>query len=292
MSDGPLGASGLPPPLTDTSPAGLAQAIEADSIGTRVLGSDLPSRPHLDVDASWVEGEPMDPYMNTVASARFAPETADRRIAEIMAAYEALPSPFVWWRAPFHTPGDLAARLERAHIYSVGEAPAMAMDLATLGPAPEVEGRFEIRGVTDVEGLDAYMAILNVEPPADGAPPLYPPEKAQRMRDALSPRLAAEPAPLRVLGYLDGRPVATARLSVAGGTAGLYAVATLEEARGHGYGAAVSHACLATGRDLGYRIATLQATEMGYGIYRRLGFVEQFRYTVHVHVPGGARLAG
>ena len=280
----------IAPPLLDTSPEGLLAALEADSIGTRVLGGDLPSSPHLDADAAWVEGSAMDPYVNTVVSARFEPEAADRRIADIVAAYDALPSPFVWWRAPFHTPNDLASRLERAGLYAIGEAAAMAMDLSTLGPAPAVEGRFEIRGVTDIEGLDAYMALLNVEPPADGAPPLYPPEKAQRMRDTLLPRLAAEPAPLRVLGYLDGQPVATARVSLAGGAAGLYAVTTLKEARGHGYGAAVSHACLATGRDLGYRIATLQATDMGHGIYRRLGFVEQFKYTIHIHVPGGARL--
>ena len=51
----------------------------------------------------------------------------------------------------------------------------------------------------------------------------------------------------------------------------------------------MSHACLATGFDLGYRIATLQSSDMGYGVYRRLGFVEQFRYTIHIHLPGGDR---
>jgi GNAT superfamily N-acetyltransferase len=282
----------IAPPLLDTSPAGLRAAIEADSIGTRVLGTELPNEPHLDPDASWAVGPAMDPYANTVASARFDPETADRRIAEIIAAYDALPSPFLWWRAPFHTPGDLGARLERAHAYAIGDSPAMAMDLGTLGSPPEVTGRFEIRGVTDADGIRAYMSVIGAEPPPDGAPPIFPPEKASRMVDLVTPRLADEPAPLRVLGLLDGRPVATARLSLAGGAAGLYSVATVREARGHGYGGAVSHACLATGYDLGYRVATLQSSEMGFGIYRRLGFVEQFKYKLHVHLPGGARFDG
>jgi GNAT superfamily N-acetyltransferase len=279
----------IAPPLLDTSTAGMLAAIEADSIGTRVLGTDLPSEPHLDPDAAWAVGPAMDPYANTVVSAHFDPESADRRIAEIVAAYDALPSPFLWWRTPLHTPADLGARLDRAHVYAIGESPAMAMDLSTLGPAPNVSGRFEIRGVTDADGIRAFMAVIDADPPPDGAPQLYPPEKARRMVEVVAPRLAAEPAPLRVLGLLDGRPVATARLSLAGGAAGLYSVATLAEARGHGYGAAVSHACLATAYDLGYRIATLQSSDMGYGVYRRLGFVEYFTYTIHVHLPGGAR---
>lgn len=276
-------------PLLDTSPEGLRAAIEADSIGTRVVAPDLPHIAHLDADASWVEGLPGDPFSNTVASARFAPEDADARIAEIVAAFDALPSAIIWWRAPFHGPPDLAERLDRAHVYAIDETPAMAMDLAGLGAAPPTDGRFEIRGVTDEEAYRAYLGVLADDPSPEGVPPAFPPEKVEVMAAHVVPWLHLEPAPLRFVGYEDGRPVAVARLSLAGGAAGLYAVATLADARGRGYGAAVSHAAVATGRDLGYRVATLQASDMGYRIYERLGFREQFRYMVHVHIPGGVR---
>ena len=282
----------IAPPLLDVSPEGLRAALEADSIATRLLGTDLPNRPHLDPDASWAVGEALDPFVNTVASARFDADTADRRIAEIVATYDALPSPFVWWRAPFHAPADLGPRLEAAHVFEVGEAPAMTLDLRVLGPAPEPPSGFELRGVTDEETLRAYLAILDADPPPAGAPAMFPPEKVDRIVASVVPRLADEPAPLRVLGLLDGRPVSTSRLSLAGGAAGIYAVATLREARGRGLGAALTYACLATGRDLGYRIATLQSSDMGLRIYQRLGFVEQVRYAVHVHIPGGARFEG
>ena len=287
-SSGPV----IAPPLLDTSPEGLRAALEADSIATRVLGSDLPNEPHLDPDASWAVGDAMDPFVNTVASARFSLETANRRIAEIVGAYDALPAPFIWWRAPFHTPADLGARLEAAHVFAVGEAPAMTLDLRALGPRPEVPPGFELRAVTDEETLRAYLAILDADPPPAGAPQLFPPEKVARIVASVVPRLAHEPAPLRVLGLLDGRPVSTSRLSVAGGAAGIYSVATLAEARGKGIGAAITWDCLATGRDLGYRIATLQSSDMGLRIYQRLGFVEQFRYAIHVHIPGGERFEG
>ena len=288
---GPDGAAWpvLAEPLVDTSPAGLRAAIEADSIGTRVRGLDLPHVEHLDDDASWVVGLPGDPFSNAVASARFAAVDADARIARIVAAFDEQASPFIWWRAPFHRPADLAERLERAHVFPAGDTPAMAMDLARLGAAPATDGRLEIRGVVDEAGLRAFLGVLAADPSPEGVPPAFPPAKVEVMVEYVVRRLHLEPAPLRFVGYRDGRAVAVSRLSLAGGAAGLYAVATLADARGHGYGAAVSHAAIATGRDLGYRVATLQATDMGYRVYQRLGFVEQFQYTVHVHIPGGER---
>jgi len=280
----------IAPPLLDTSLEGLAAAIEADTIGTRVLGPELPVTAHRDADADWVTGAPMDPYTNTVASARFQPETADVRIASIVAAYDALPAPFLWWRAPFHGPSDLGERLERAHVFSIDDhVPAMAMALAYLGPAPDAPDGLEVRGVRDEAGLRDYFGILAAEPPDEGAPPQWPAEKLERVVARLRERVPREPAPLRIVGYLDRRPVATARLSLAGGAAGVYAVATLPAARGRGIGAALTHMVMATGRDLGYRVATLQSSSMGYRIYERLGFRHVFDYALHVHLPGGAR---
>ena len=284
------GAGPLPaPPLTDVSPAGLRAALEADSIGTRVLATDLPAEARLEPDATWSIGDPMDPYRNVVVSARFEAATADRRIAEIVATYDALPSPFLWWRAPFHTPADLGARLERAAVYEVGQAPAMAMDLRDLPATVAAPAGLDIRGVMDEAALRAYLRILAAEPSPGGGPPMFTDEVTERIVARIGPRLATEPVPMRYVGWLDGRPVSTARLSLAGGAAGIYAIATLPEARGRGIGAANTHAPLVAARGLGYRIATLQSSDMGYRIYERLGFVEQFAYSIHVHVPGGAR---
>ncbi|HLX35692.1 MAG TPA: GNAT family N-acetyltransferase [Candidatus Limnocylindrales bacterium] len=279
----------IAPPLEDVSPEGFRAAIEADSIATRVIAGERPHTSHLDPDAAWAVGDPMDLFANTVASANFDPAHADARIAEIVATYDALPSPFVWWRSPFHGPADLGERLERAHVSPVGTGPAMAMDLANLA-APREAADLEIRGVVDEAGYRDYMAVLSAEPVAPGAPPMYTPETIERRIAHVVPELARQPAPMRLVGYVGGQPVATVRLSLAGGSAGIYAVATLVEHRGHGYGGAMTHTALATGRDLGYRIATLQSTELGHRVYLRLGFADIFEYTIHVHLPGGGRL--
>lgn len=93
-------------------------------------------------------------------------------------------------------------------------------------------------------------------------------------RDALEGAAAAE----YYLALLDGEPVASSALTLAAGVAGIFSVATLEGARGRGIGAAVTMAPLLAARDRGYAVGVLQASEMGYSIYARMGFTEQFRY--------------
>ena len=270
------------PPLLDTSPEGLARAIEADTIATRVLSPEVSMEVHAEADATWSRGTIPDPVKNVVASCRFEAATADRRIAGIAAAYAERGVPFLWWRAPFHGPPDLGARLERAGIQDLGSSPAMAMDLADLGDPEALPDGLEIRPVVEVDGLRDYLAVINAEPMPEAAPPEIRALTAAATIAYTGPRLALEPVPLRYVGWGEGRPVATSRLSLAGGAAGLYAVDTLREFRGRGIGRAMTLVALHAGRGAGYRITTLQSSDVGYGIYRRIGFRDVFRYVIHL----------
>jgi ribosomal protein S18 acetylase RimI-like enzyme len=79
------------------------------------------------------------------------------------------------------------------------------------------------------------------------------------------------------IGYQDSRPVACAAACVGEREVGVYMVATLPEARGRGYGAAITAAAIAAAPHLP---AVLQASGLGQPVYRRLGFQEISPYTL------------
>ena len=71
---------------------------------------------------------------------------------------------------------------------------------------------------------------------------------------------------------MDGRPVGSAGLSLAGGVAGVHNVATEPGLRRRGIGAAMTFAAMAVAGELGHRMVLLATTRLGRGVYERLGF--------------------
>lgn len=271
-----------PAPLTDLSDAGLIAAIEADQIHTRVLSPEVPVEIHDNADAMWgIAGYP-DPYRSTLVSARFTADDADRRIAEISTAFAARGTGFLWWAAPFHTPSDLGARLVRGGLRYEGSAPAMAMDLAMLPRDEAPPPGLEIVPVRDIATLGEFIGVLADEMDVPPGEPNPAAGHHAALLAAIPPTLADEPVPLRYLGRMDGRAVATSRIAIAAGVAGLYAVATLPDLRGRGIGRAMTLAALDAGRSIGLRISVLQASDAGLPVYRRLGFRTLFDYEVYM----------
>jgi GNAT superfamily N-acetyltransferase len=79
------------------------------------------------------------------------------------------------------------------------------------------------------------------------------------------------------VGFVDGRPVCTSAAYVGGGLLGVYAVATAPEARGRGYGEALTWAAMGFRPDLP---AALQASPMGKPVYERMGYRAMGEFTV------------
>jgi GNAT superfamily N-acetyltransferase len=74
------------------------------------------------------------------------------------------------------------------------------------------------------------------------------------------------------VGYSDGQPVTSGLGIRTGRTIGVYNIATIEPARRRGFGAAMTRRIVADGAAGGCDVAILQATDMGYPVYERLGF--------------------
>jgi ribosomal protein S18 acetylase RimI-like enzyme len=74
------------------------------------------------------------------------------------------------------------------------------------------------------------------------------------------------------IGEVDSRPVTTCCGVTVDECVAIFSVATAPDARRRGYGAAVTARAIADGFAAGARWAWLSSSELGFGVYRHLGF--------------------
>jgi GNAT superfamily N-acetyltransferase len=277
------------PPRTDLSDAGLTEAIEADQLASRITDAEIPVESHLDADVAWGIAPIADIFRNVVLGARFAEVEADRRVAEVFAGYHAADRGFGWWISPRDRPVDLGARLEQAGMTLEGTAPAMAANLADVPLDEPPPAGLRIEPVTDAAGYADFLTIVEADwlEWTGGVPTPIQQETLDFVRREIPRQFPDEPVPLRWVGRVDGRPVATSRGARGGGAAGLYAILTQPAHRGHGFGRAMTIAALRAAAGIGSRIGVLQSSDLGYSVYQRLGFRQLFSYDIYVH-PGSA----
>ncbi|HEX2755182.1 MAG TPA: GNAT family N-acetyltransferase [Candidatus Limnocylindrales bacterium] len=221
--------------------------------------------------------------VNAVVEARFGTgDAVDRGIDRTIALFDG--RPFLWWVGEDDTPSDLSDRLDRRGVIFLDEIPGMAMDLADLAePVDSRPSGLEIEPVLDAAAMEAFHSVL-----VQGFSEDFVDPSVNAAIGASSVRAAIEMSyrepnglPTRWIGRVDGRPVTTTRLHTAAGVAGIYAVVTAEGARRRGYGEAITRRVLRVARDGGLRIAVLQASPAGRGVYERIGFREQCRLRLH-----------
>jgi GNAT superfamily N-acetyltransferase len=279
----------VPTPRLDVSEAGLIAAIEADQIAARITSPEIAVEAHFDPDVSWAVAPTADTFRNVVLSARFTADDADRRISELRARYLEVGTGFVWWVAPSDRPPGLGSRLVAAGLTLEGMAPAMAADLEDVPLDEPPPPALEIVPVTDLATLREFLSVIEADwlEYGGGQPTAVQRRTLDAWLNEIPPRLASEPVPLRWIGRLDGQVVATSRIAIGAGVAGLYAISTLPAHRGRGFGRAMTIAALRAARSIGIRIGVLQSSDLGYGVYKRLGFRELFTYEVYVHSGPG-----
>jgi ribosomal protein S18 acetylase RimI-like enzyme len=98
-------------------------------------------------------------------------------------------------------------------------------------------------------------------------------------RTILAPHIAA------FVAHLDGAPASCAMTLVSHGVAGVFYVATVENARRRGLGDALTRMAARAGFALGARAAWLGASDMGAGLYRRIGFSDLGTSVVEYESP-------
>lgn len=204
---------------------------------------------------------------NCVHLAQFTPENVHMKIDETVEYFKSRKLPMQWSIGPSTRPIDLGEHLQAKGFTKVsGDTPGMAVELESMNEDfPEPSG-FTIKPVKDVETLKDWMQA--------GTEGFGLKQSSSELLFDIESKLGfGEHLPRRsYVGYLNGKPVANSLLLMTSGVAGLFAVSTIPDARRRGIGTLISLAPLKEARERGYRIGVVHSSEMGYGVYRRLGF--------------------
>ncbi len=253
--------------LTNASDVQLAESVEANlfALFHAVLalpGSEMVEGDQLSYHHTFLPGS----MFNAIWRSRLTPDQFDGAIDEALTWFKARSAPMLAWWFSQNTP-DLFARLE-AHGFKFDyAAPGMAIEIDTI--SLHMPDGFTIVEAHDEKTLEDWVAALY-----SAYEEYQMPMRAARVWEEATLALGANTPWRLYVGYWQGKPVATNMIFNGGGVSGLFCVGTIPEARGKGFGAAITLKPLLDAQAEGYRYGVLFAAEMAIPMYRKVGFRE------------------
>jgi hypothetical protein len=208
---------------------------------------------------------PLLPFLNgaTVLRPPADPEAALARAASFYA--QAGQS---WALITSDATSDVMEPVARAAGRTPRESPGMV--LSPIGAPPSVPPGLLIEAVRDVGGLHRYNDTMTAGFGGEWA-------RAAILDTGV---LLGVPELTHYVGLLDGEPVATAMRFSSHRIAGVFNVSTVPEARRRGIGEAITWRAAVDGLAEGCIASALQASEMGFPIYQRMGYCQVLTYKV------------
>ena len=204
-------------------------------------------------------------FQNGVLKARFTSKNMAIRTKHALEYFKRRRLPMAWLVDPWSTPAGLGRFLQDQGLTLEWEIPCMAMYLKRVKQESLPTG-FTICPVNDLRSLRTCVATA-VKGFGGGKF-----ENDQFREIYLG--LGLGPTKRWFTGFLDGEAVASSLLLLQGGLATVWLVATQKKARGRGIGTAITREALLMAKKLGYDFAIIQAGEMGFPVYKKMGFVE------------------
>lgn len=174
---------------------------------------------------------------------------------------------------------DVAAYLSERGYASQSPIPAMAVDIASLKNTSLPIG-YELVRVGSGPETDEWVRLL-------AAGYGLPVGLARYFSPAaFGAESTGADAPLQFFAIRHaGAMVATSMCFLKDGLAGVYSVSTLPSERRKGLGEHATAEPLRLAARLGYRVGILQSSEAGYGVYRKLGFMDFGGLPIFVRIP-------
>jgi GNAT superfamily N-acetyltransferase len=254
--------------LPEPERVGHASFIESIGVFADLPGGVSGDRPGL----AWRLSPLPIPYLNLVIA-------QGRDNAEVDAGIEALAEhavsrPTMLFLGPFEPSrlAEVTALVCAKGLVLQENEPLMTASIADLAPVQTT--RLMVTPVESHEDAETWCKVC-------AAAFEVPLEHFALWIDALAnSRSVLRQHAVHLLVRLDGHPAATAVLIKGAGLGGIYAVGTVPALRGKGAGAAATLAAGHRAAEWGCTHLTLQATQAGLPIYKRLGFRSHGDYGV------------
>jgi hypothetical protein len=210
------------------------------------------------------------PLSNGVLDCKITPKNANEKIREIINSFKIKNLPFLWIVGPFSKPDNLDDILLKNGLIFLSESTGMSLELKNLPTSRYTIPNVEIVKVIDIDLLKVWVGlILTVFE--------YPKELVfDFLIDAISKTLFGENTTANASSYMK----------YGGGVAGIYWVGTLEEARRKGIGKIITLMPLYKAKEAGYETAILQSSEIGFNLYKKIGFKEYCKFKMFAWIPG------
>jgi GNAT superfamily N-acetyltransferase len=250
-------------PRAELSGAGEASRIQENLIAYFLTFAGLPGVTVAEGDVTWFVSARGAPG-NYVLRAQLSSDSAGRRIDEAFRQVSHYGDTIDWLVFPGCQPADLGAHLEARGMKGGPGGTWMLADLASPPGTSGLPDDFRASRVRDAAMLEEWKVLSTAGFETD----------AQIYYDAyIRHDFEHDAGWLHYIGYHEGEPVTSSTLLLAGGIAGIYDISTPPSFRGHGYGRAITLAMMQEARRLGYQDAWIWSSEMGKGVYSRVGFV-------------------
>ncbi len=212
-------------------------------------------------------------WQSRVFMANFNESSAHSNIMHVISRIKELNIHVLWFVSPMSHPRNLGNILKDHGLTYRNEWKAMAVDLETVTESFNIPEGIEIKEVLNLEELKIWTDILVKSFEFPEIVESYKKYFINAGLEGLNFHY--------YLGFLNGKPVTTDVLFNGEKAAGLFYIGTVPEARGQGIAKTMVNYLLSESKNKGYSISILQASEMGYPLYKKIGFKKYYTTKIY-----------
>jgi|GEM_PF-2104665 len=212
-------------------------------------------------------------WQSRIFMTNFSELNASKNIIHVISRIKELKIPVLWFVTPMSRPKNLKKILKDHGFTYQNNWRAMAIDLKTVSERFNVPEGMTIKEVLNLEDLKIWTDVLV----KSFEFPIIVESYKKYFINAGLENLNFH----YYLGLFNDKPVSSSVLFKGDRAAGIFYIGTIPKARGKGLAKTMVYYILNKARNEGYDISILQASEMGYPLYKKVGFKEYYTTKIY-----------